>query len=536
MNFSKLEEQLGTYLSATKLPGLSLALSDSERTQYTFTYTSERESEPPITPDTLFEIGSIGKSFTSILFQQLVDTSDYDLHQPVAEILPWFDIQSDYEPITTHHLLSHAAGIINGTDFSGDTTAEVYALRESQTASSPGTFFHYSNVGYKLLGSILEHVTQKTYPDLVRERVLKPLGLEKTYPAITHDLRPQMATGYIPFYDDRPAPLDYPIAPGVRYETATADGCIVSNPTNLAKYMRMLMQGGQDGVISTEGYARMVQPAIQIDDNTAYGHGLFIYDKPEGHFIGHSGGMAGGYITQMMWHVETNYGFVVMFNTTGIPGMREIVEWLQQVLVAMGNGVDLPPLDAPKDPFVVVEAERYAGRYASIDRTLNILARGDRLFLEVLEDDGSEEPLAMRSPDQCTCSHPDFDRFVFTFQRDAEDEIKSVTHGESLYLAEGAKQTKVNTPTDVPVKWQAYRGHYRSHNPWLPAFRVLLRTGCLYFQAGSHETPLVPLGDGVFRVGEKEQLPERLRFDLLIEGRAIRAQLNTALYYRTFTP
>ncbi|MBV7339397.1 beta-lactamase family protein [Chloroflexi bacterium TSY] len=529
MDFNNLDQQLGTYLSASKLPGFSLAISDRERTLHTFTYTSDRESNPLITPDTLFEIGSIGKSFTSILFQQLVDAGSYDLHKPVNEYLPWFDIPSEFEPITTHHLLCHTAGIINGTDFSGDTVAEVYALRETQTASPPGTFFHYSNVGYKLLGAVLEQVTQESYPALVRERILDPLDLDNVYPAITHDLRSQMAVGYIPLYDDRPAPLDHPIAPGVRYETATADGCIVSNSTDLATYMRMFMQGGQEGVLSPEGYARIVQPTIQIDDDTHYGYGLAISDKPEGQFISHSGGMAGGYITQMMWHVESNSGFVAMFNAAGVPGIGEIFEWLQQVLAAWGNEGDLPSLEAPANPFIVTDADRYAGSYFDGFQPLNILARGDRIFLE---HDGTEQTLAMRAPDRFTCDHPDFDRFIFAFQRDDDDNIESVTHGEQRYLSEGVDRPQV----DVPAEWHAYRGHYRSHNPWLSAFRVLLRAGRLYFQAGSHETPLVPLGNGVFRVGEDERLPERLRFDLLIRGQAIRAQFNTALYYRTFTP
>ena len=529
MDFNELDQQLGTYLSATRLPGLSLAITDPGRTLHTFTYRNDRAASAPITPETLFEIGSIGKSFTSILFQQLADTEDYDLHKPVTEYLPWFDISTEFEPITTHHLLCHTAGIINGTDFSGDTIAEVYALRETQTASPPGTFFHYSNVGYKLLGAILEQVTKQTYPDLVRERILKPLGLDRTYPAITHDLRAHMAVGYIPRYDDRPAPLEQPMAPGVRYETATADGCIVSNPSDLAKYMQMLMQGGQDGVLSAAGYKRMIQPIIQMDDETHYGYGLVIFDKPEGQFIGHSGGMAGGYISQMMWHPETSYGFVAMFNAANVPGIREVVDWLQQVLVARVAGDDVPPLEVPVDPFMVVDADRYAGVYTDVNRTLRIRARGDRLFLEY---NNAEQPLALREPDRFTCDHPELDRFFFAFQRDEDDKIESVTHGERLYLREGVDRPRV----DYPAEWDAYRGHYRSHNPWLPAFRVLLRAGKLFFQVGNHEALLVPLGGGVFRVGEDEQLPERLRFDLLIEGRAVRAQFDSASYYRTFTP
>ncbi|MEM7031337.1 MAG: serine hydrolase domain-containing protein [Chloroflexota bacterium] len=530
MDFTQLDQHLNTYLTATNLPGLSLAISDRDRTLHTFTYTSKRHPNPPITSHTLFEIGSIGKSFTSILFQQLVDNEDYDLHKPVTEYLPWFKISSNFAPITTHHLLCHTAGIIRGTDFSGDTIGEVVALQDTQAASPPGTFYRYSNVGYKLLGAILAKVTGQTYPDLVRDRILKPLGLTQTYPDITHDLRSQMAVGYIPLYDDRPTPLNEPIAPGVRYETATADGCIVSNPTDLAQYMRLFMQGGQADVLSAAGYTRMTQPAFQVYEGYDYGYGLFIEQHDDGQFIGHSGGMAAGYVSQMMWHTETGYGFAVMVNAMGVRGGSELITWLKQAIEIDDKRRDLPSLAPPADSFIVSGAEQYQGIYRDGSTILDMRASENRVFLNL---NGQDHTLAMQAPDQFSSDHPDFNRSVFTFKRSEDDTIKSVTHGEHLYLTEGVTPSA----TAYPAEWNAYRGHYRSHNPWLPAFRVLLRAGKLYFQiAGSYEEPLISLGDDVFRIGEDEQLPERLRFDLLIEGQTIRAHFNTAPYYRTFTP
>ena len=530
MDFSVLDQYMRDYLISTPLPGLSLAISDCENTLHTFTYTSERVTSPPITPDTLFEFGSIGKSFTSILFQQLVDAGDYDLHAPITAYLPWFEVSSEYEPITTHHLLSHTSGLIGGTDFSGDTIAEVYALRDSKTGTPPGTFFNYSNVGYKLLGAILERVTGQSYADLVRERILKPLGLSSMYPAITHDLRPRLAMGYAPLYDDRPAPLDYPIVPANWSQTATADGCIVSSACDLAKYMRMLMNGGYDGVLSASGYKRMIEPIIEFANQSYYGYGLRITDTDEGQYIGHSGGMV-GYVTHMEWHVETGYGFVMMVNAYSVPGMRPLQEWLRKALLALTKGESIPRLEASADPFIVDNANDYVGTYTQADKSVTIVAKNARLYLKYND---VEIPLAMRAPNRFSCEEPNFERFYWEFQRDENEAIKSLSYGESLYMAEGFDPLQV----DYPAEWEAYRGHYRSYNLWVPAFRILLRGGKLYFQIQIYEQeiPLVPLDNGKFQLGEDEKDPSRLGFDLLIDGVAIRAWYDSGAYYRTFTP
>ena len=91
-----------------------------------------------------------------------------------------------------------------------------------------------------------------------------------------------------------------------------------------------------------------------------------------------------------------------------------------------------------------------------------------------------------------------------------------------------------------PAGWAAYPGRYRSHNPWLPTFVVAASAGALVLGIdwlnGSERLPLTAIDDGVFRVGDAEWSPERLRFDQLLGGRAQRATLSGTPYYRAFTP
>jgi hypothetical protein len=89
-----------------------------------------------------------------------------------------------------------------------------------------------------------------------------------------------------------------------------------------------------------------------------------------------------------------------------------------------------------------------------------------------------------------------------------------------------------------PPEWRGYLGRYRAHNPWLPTFAVAAGRDGLAIDTdwldGSDRTALIPLGDGMFRVGPTEWSPERLRFDTVVHGRAQRAVLSGTPYYRAF--
>jgi hypothetical protein len=90
---------------------------------------------------------------------------------------------------------------------------------------------------------------------------------------------------------------------------------------------------------------------------------------------------------------------------------------------------------------------------------------------------------------------------------------------------------------EFPPEWEAYCGHYRSHNPWVTNFRIFLRKDQLIYAApNGDEEVLVPYGAGCFRLGEEEFTPERIWFDQIIDGQALRANLSGCPYYRFFTP
>ena len=109
--FEEIDRYIERRMSEVNIPGVALAVTGREkllRTAY-FGY-ADLAADRPIQPGTMFEIGSIGKSFTNIALMQLRDEGRLDLQAPVSRYLPWFEVPSGYGPIATHHLMTHTSG------------------------------------------------------------------------------------------------------------------------------------------------------------------------------------------------------------------------------------------------------------------------------------------------------------------------------------------------------------------------------------------------------------------------------------------
>lgn len=524
---NRLDEFVAQQMQAERTPGLALALTDRRRTLATRAYGyADLGTGSPVTVDTLFEIGSIGKSFTAIVCMQLVEEGLLDLHAPLRSFLPWFQVGSEDDPITLHHMLSHTAGIVNGMDFTGEPRFEALALNETATCP-PGALFHYSNAGYKTLGVLLEDLLKQPYAEIVASRVLEPLEMSVTRGSIRYADRPKMAVGYEPWYDDRPDHPSRPLWPAPWLETNTADGCLVSTAQDMAGYLRVWLNGGHPGVLSEASYQRMAQPVIAAYDEHQYGYGLILSEFDGFHHLAHGGGMV-GYQAMMLNDIDNGFGAIVLVNAP--TNTLAVAQFALKCLRDLHLEDELPSLPPCPDPRRVEDAARYAGVYRAGERKLVLNAGGERLTLDYA---GQRLGLEQRGADRFFVPHADFERFLLGFEFSETGEPLAALHGGERYANE-----KFPEPVDPErPDWTAFTGHYRAHNPWYSNFRVVQRAGALaLIWPSGEEEPLTLLEDGSFRVGEEPLSPERLRLDTLMNGEALRANLSGGDYYRTFTP
>jgi D-alanyl-D-alanine carboxypeptidase len=513
-----------------RIPGVSLALTDRSRLLRVKTYGfANLDSRAPLRPDHLLEIGSITKSFTSIALLRLRDEGRFDPKAPVTTYLPWFSIQSPFEPLTPHDLMSHTAALPRDRDDIVSSPFQAVALRDRVVGEAPGRHFRYSNIGYQVLSYMLEELSGKPYAEIIRARILEPLDMTHTVPAITSDLRPRLAVGYESLYDDRPSPPDHPLFPGTFTEYGAGDGCIASTPADLAAYVRMLLNRGagpRGRILSEDGFNLLIRPVVEASEGWSYGYGLETRQASGHTLVAHSGGMI-GYYARIVADLEGGLGVAVMING---PGDRQrLADYALQVTDSATHGKPLPPMPAVEEPAKVKNAADYAGTYtAAGGRSLRLVAEGDRL---VLLHAGKRLLLESRDDDAFYAPHPDFALFLLRFGRE-NGKVVEASYGPDWYPGERYAGPR---EFDHPRKWDAYPGHYRTPNPWEPSFRIVLRKGRLLFLTADDEEEVTPLGGGVFRVGE-DYSAERLRFDTVIDGKALEANLSGIPYFRTFTP
>ncbi len=334
---------------------------------------------PPPDADTVFRIASMTKSFTASAILALRDDGTLRLddlaEDHVPELRGWPLVSPDSARISIRHLLTMTAGFPTDDPW-GDRQQglplEEFATLLSQGVSFnwvPGTRFEYSNLGYAILGRVITAVTGVTYPDYIRHRLLRPLGMTRTgYEAEEFEVPGQHAgpAGVARGYRRSPggwsevafdangafAPMGG-IFSCVRDLTRWIAGFAAAFPPGdaeapdehpLRRASRREMQLPQ--VLT--GWA--IAPSFPGDGASSppatYGFGLFVDEHPAlGRIVSHSGGYP-GFGGNMAWHPATGTGVIALGNST-YAAMAPLAARLLEVVVrqgdpaALGNGVAL---------------------------------------------------------------------------------------------------------------------------------------------------------------------------------------------------
>jgi CubicO group peptidase (beta-lactamase class C family) len=332
---------------------------------------------------TVFRIASMTKSFTATFVLVLRDRGVIRLDDPAADYVPelaGLELPTpDSPPITIRHLLTMTSGFPTDDPW-GDRQqgldpavfARLLADGEIRSAWAPGTKFEYSNLGYAVLGKVIESVTGDDYAVAMRAGVLSPLGLDKTgYNAADFDAA-ELTRGY---RRDSGAWLELPYDPNGAFapmggifscvrdlarwvagfaaafppgpsSASTASGSTASASTGqaghgahpLGRASRREMQLGQVAITDEASgtVAQFTEPS-----SLSYGFGLFTEDDPAfGTIVQHSGGYP-GYGSQMRWHPATGLGTVVLANSTYAHAGALAGELLSALLTAQaGQGTE----------------------------------------------------------------------------------------------------------------------------------------------------------------------------------------------------
>jgi len=311
----------------------------------------------PVSRATTYNGFSVTKTFTALAVLQLAEQGRLDLNRPAAEYLPNFP----YPPtITVRHLLSHSAGIPNPIPLSWIHLQDEHVTFDSehffhkQFAKHPkiragsNERFAYSNLGYVLLGQLVEEVTGVRYEEYVTRSILEPIGLSPEHLGFTLNTTNQ-AKGYhkrnslsywaLGFLIDKSKYMARseqqwrPFRP--YYVNGAAYGGLIGTADGFAKYVQALLTPSS-GLISEE-YKRLLFTENVLQGGKASGMCLsWFKGELDGQvYYAHAGG-GGGYYSEVRIYPELGRGSVVVFNRTGFSDDR-FLDQLDQHLLQAGN-------------------------------------------------------------------------------------------------------------------------------------------------------------------------------------------------------
>ncbi len=341
-SFEDLENFIFEKMSETKLPGLSISLIEDGDLVYKRGFGFRDLSNGlPATPETLYCIGSVTKSFTCLAIMQLQEKGKLNVDDPIEKYVP-LKIRPKGGQIKVHHLMSHTSGIpalayaeavIRQAIKASGAWLPISSYQDMLTFmadagkwvhSKPGERWFYLNEGYILLGYMIEKVSGEKYADYVKKHILEPLGMKRSYfhkEEVEKDS--DAAVPYIVTKDGDRIASTYP------YGAILSDGGLISNVVDMANYVKMFVNYGMiDGerIVSEDSIKEMMRPRIRlphepfIDEGLRYyGYGLGIRSDFFGYdLIGHGGSVLVS-TAYMGFIPEKGIGVMVLANGSGYP-------------------------------------------------------------------------------------------------------------------------------------------------------------------------------------------------------------------------
>lgn len=355
---AQIEEIAKNVMAKGPYPGMALAIWKNGEIFYENGFgMADLENDIPVTPDTVFPIGSITKSFTGLSIMQLVDAGKVSLDATVKQYLTDYD--GTGSDITLRHLLNHTSGIPNYTslpefpksprrDYSHEEMMAFW--KDKDPLFQPGDKWSYSNSNTFLLGMIIERVSGKSYAEYLQDNIFTPFGLTNTYYFDYTRLIKHRGEGYKRGPDGWVNATDW--SPSVPFSA----GAIMSTVGDLLKYRQAVFSSDK----VNDNVRRLILSTDKLNDGTDvyYALGCLIRGELDGHEkISHSGDVY-GFASHYAYYPEDDVTVALLTNNQGASVPPASIEH-KFARVALGE--DQPVIK--DDSLSAKKLERFTGNF-----------------------------------------------------------------------------------------------------------------------------------------------------------------------------
>jgi CubicO group peptidase (beta-lactamase class C family) len=385
-----IQRTLASLAAQHGVPGASLAVFDGDGEIEAVTGVANANTGVEVTPQTLFQIGSNTKLYTTTLVLQLVDNGQVDLDSPVRSYLDDFELADAKaaEEITVRQLLTHTSGMQGDyfDDFGrGDDCTALYveSLRTLTQVHPPGERYSYCNTGFVVAGRIVEVVRGKPFHEVLRDELLTPIGARSTTVLLEEMIGFRYAVGHGGGRDGSRAT----VVPQIMMARAQGPAGSLTSATarDVLKLVRLHLDRGEapDGtrVLSAKSVHAMQQPQVPIPGtatgNTHMGLGWMIDQWGNERVIGHGGGTL-GQLSFLQVLPDRRFGVCLLTNS-GNGGLlwRDLGGWLFDELA----GVTMPRVPQPPAAPHELDLSRYVGRYERLSHLTEIDVEDGQLLM-----------------------------------------------------------------------------------------------------------------------------------------------------------
>jgi CubicO group peptidase (beta-lactamase class C family) len=327
----RVDDPVDAYVAAQlreqHIPGLALAVIRDGRVVKSQGYgLANIELNVPVRPDTVFQLGSIGKQFTAAAILMLTEDGKLSLDDKITRYFP--SAAPRWNAITVRHLLNHTSGLADYTDDKYIAPGGLTPLHEELSDEEilrrfttlpfdfrPGEKWSYSNTGYAILGFLIHKVSGQTYSGFLETRIFKPLGMSATRVISESDIISNRAGGYVLVKNE--IKNQYWVSP---HWNTLADGALYSTAADMTKWDAATTARA---LLKPESYAQMWTPA-PLNDGKSYPYG-FAWDLLEvnGHRLQEHGGAWQGFTAHYARYQDDHLSVIVLTNLESGPSNPE---------------------------------------------------------------------------------------------------------------------------------------------------------------------------------------------------------------------
>ena len=445
------------------IPGIAIAVVKDDEVIFARGFgLADLKNETPVTPETVFGIGSATKAFTATLVGMLVDEGEMGWDDPVTRHIPYFTLNADIgdedSQVTVRDMLSHRTGFTRMGVLWINRTVPREEVLLAATKAEPWVGlregFYYNNVMYLAAGVAAGNAASTDWDTLLAERIFEPLGMTSSNASFEQaQADPRLSLGYI--WDEDLNVHKH--LPTWALDNIGPAGSIKSNVLDMAQWVRFQLGLGaydDDRLLSETQHKETWTSQVEIGGGNRYGLGWFLREWRGQPVIEH-GGNADGFASQVALLPESNLGFVLLTNVFYTPLQQESINMVWDALVgeleAEGDAIDYRP---------------YLGEYVAnfgpfSDVEFTVLVQNDRLAVDV----PGQTVYELKDPDEEGMWYFAIsDTIAVSFERNDAGDVTILKQYQSGLTFE-LPRVGVEVPVEIPLdELQRYLGSYRSES------------------------------------------------------------------------